>query len=391
MQKFIFILSLLLVTSSTLFAQQNIFAPTGPISSPIVNKDGSVTLHLQAPTATHVEVKGDWLPAGTTVPMTKNTDGVWSYTSGPLASDLYIYQFIVNGTALLDPLNVYQIRDVSSLFSIFVIEGGQGDLYQVQEVPHGTVAKRWYHSPTLDMTRRLTIYTPPGYETSNESYPVLYLLHGMGGDEEAWPTLGRTAQILDNLIATGKCKPMLVVMPNGNVAQEAAPGESSLNQTPVNFNLPHTMDGTYENSFEDIIAFIEGNYRAKANKENRAIAGLSMGGFHSLWISANYPNTFGYVGHFSGAVNPRENNDLSQGVPRIYENMDGKLAQQRDNGLILYWIAIGTDDFLYQEVKDYRAKLDSLQFPYQYVETAKGHVWSNWRLYLSQFTPLLFK
>src|SRR5690606_15269401 len=181
------------------------------------------------------------------------------------------------------------------------------DLYKVQDIPHGTVAKRWYDSPGLGMDRRITIYTPPGYESGSQKYPVLYLLHGAGGDEEAWNTLGRTAQIMDNLISQGKVKPMIVVMPNGNVIQDAAPGEGHDGFYKPQIMVAKTMDGTYEANFMDIIKFVEANYRVKADKANRAVAGLSMGGFHSLHISRYYPNTFDYVGLFSAAILPNQN------------------------------------------------------------------------------------
>lgn len=171
----------------------------------------------------------------------------------------------------------------------------------------------------------MTVYTPVGYETSGKRYPVLYLLHGMGGDEEAWISLGRTAQILDNLIAQGKAKPMIVVMPNGNASQEAAPGESSRGMVPPTMQLPKTMEGSYEQAFPEIVKFIDKNYRTIKSKSGRAIAGLSMGGFHSLHISKQYPDMFNYIGLFSAAIMP--NKEVSS---PIYENMEGKLKVQFD-------------------------------------------------------------
>jgi len=281
---------------------------------------------------------------------------------------------------------VYLIRDVSSIFNVFIVGSGQADLYKVNKVPHGSVTRRWYESPENGMTRRITVYTPAGYENSKEKYPVLYLLHGMGGDEEAWMALGRTSQILDNLIAQGKSKPMLVVMTNGNVAQEAAPGESSLGFYKPTMQLPNTMDGKFEESFPDVIKFIESNYRVKADKADRAIAGLSMGGYHTLHISRYYPNTFDYVGLFSAAIMP--NKDVTS---KVYANFDETLKTQMKNGYKLYWIGIGNTDFLYKNVADYRAKLDGMGMKYTYRESEGGHTWTNWRVYLSEFVPLLFK
>lgn len=368
------------------------------IISPEVNADNTVTFRVDAADADTVQIVGDFTPKEKMktqwgefeIPgkanLVKGANGIWTYTSKPLESDLYTYNIIVDGFKSTDPNNVYMIRDVASVFSIFIVPGEKGDLYSVKDVAHGTVARRWYDSPGNKMTRRMTVYTPPGYENSKESYPVLYLLHGMGGDEEAWINYGRTAQIMDNLIAAGKATPMIVVMTNGNVAQSAAPGESSLGFEKPNMMLPHSMDGTFEQTFTDVIKFIESNYRVKADKADRAISGLSMGGFHSLHISRYYPNTFDYVGLFSAAILPNE-----QIKSKIYENFDGTLKTQKDNGYKLYWIGMGKTDFLYKSGVEFRAKLDSIGMKYTYVETEGGHVWTNWRVYLSEFAPQLFK
>jgi enterochelin esterase family protein len=379
---------LLMLGSLNSVAQQALWGAPG-IVSPEVKEDKSVTFRFQAADAKVVKISGDWMPAQGWTPgsetMTRDEKGVWSYTTAVLPSDLYSYSFMVNGLKTTDPNNVYVIRDVASVFNVFLVGGGKADLYKVNQVPHGTVARRWYDSPGNKSVRRITIYTPPGYETSKGKYPVLYLLHGMGGDEEAWMALGRTSQILDNLIAQGKAKPMLVVMTNGNVAQEAAPGESSQGMYKPTFQLPNTMDGTFEGTFTDVIKFIEGNYRVKAEKSGRAIAGLSMGGFHSLHISRYYPNTFDYVGLFSAAIVPND-----KVTSKVYENIDSTLKTQLKNGYKLYWIGIGKADFLYKNVTEYRAKLDGLGMKYTYRESEGGHTWTNWRTYLSEFVPLLF-
>ena len=181
-------------------------------------------------------------------------------------------------------------------------------------------------------------------------------------------TLGRASQILDNLIATGKAKPMIVVMPNGNVAQEAAPGESSKGFYKPNFNLPHTMDGQMEETFTEIVNFIDNNYRTIKNKSGRAIAGLSMGGFHSLHISRYYPNTFDYIGLFSAAIKPNERTQS-----KVYANIESTLQKQKNNGYKLYWIGIGKDDFLYKANTEYRSELDKIGMKYTYRESEGGH------------------
>lgn len=378
-------------------AQQALFGGQ-QIVSPEVKADHTVTFRILAPAADSVQITGDFLPPAKlktqwglidvpgTAKLTKDEKGIWTFTSQPLASDLYSYNIIVDGFKTTDPSNVYIIRDVASIFNVFIVGGGKGDLYQVNKVPHGSVTRRWYDSPGNGMPRRVTIYTPPGYESSKDKYPVLYLLHGMGGDEEAWIALGRTSQILDNLIAQGKAKPMIVVMTNGNVAQEAAPGESSLGYVKPSMQMDHTMDGKFEETFPDVIKFVESNYRVKAEKSGRAIAGLSMGGYHSLHISRFYPNTFDYVGLFSAAIMSNE-----KATSEVYKNFDSTLEAQMKNGCKLYWIGIGKADFLYKANEEYRAKLDKMGMKYTYVETEGGHTWTNWRVYLSQLTPLLFK
>lgn len=388
MKKQIILSVFFVLLSLAINAQQALWGGAN-IISPEINSNNSVTFRLQAPNAKEVKISGDWMPWQGWNPgsaLMKNEDTVWTFTTGVLPSDLYGYYFIVDGMRCSDQNNVYQIRDIATVTNVFIVGGGKGDLYKVNKVPHGTVARRWYNSPGNEMERRITIYTPPGYETSKEKYPILYLLHGMGGDEEAWIALGRTSQILDNLIAQGKAKPMIVVMTNGNVAQEAAPGESSLGFYKPTMQLPNTMDGKMEETFPDVIKFVENNYRVKANKANRAIAGLSMGGFHSLHISRLYPNTFDYVGLFSAAIMP-----FGEVKSKVYENFDATLKTQMDNGLKLYWIGMGKTDFLYKAGEEYRAKLDAMGFKYTYVESEGGHTWTNWRVYLSEFVPLLFK
>ncbi|MCH7407846.1 alpha/beta hydrolase-fold protein [Belliella sp. DSM 111904] len=384
----------LIITS--LSAQEAIFRAE-QLTSPEIEGD-VVTFRFYAPKAQKVEITGDFLPTekidspmGTIdspgkAALTINENGVWEFKIDKLQPELYSYSFHVDGLPATDPNNPFLIRDVASVTNIFIIEGAHADLYRVQKVPHGTVAKRWYPSDGLQMERRLTVYTPPGYESSAEKYPVLYLLHGAGGDEEAWISLGRTAQILDNLINQGKAKPMIVVMPNGNVIQDAAPGEGTLGFYKPQFMIPKTMDGTYEENFMEIVNFIDKNYRTVPQKSHRAIAGLSMGGFHTMHVSRFFPDTFDFIGLYSAAIMPRE--DASG---KVYKDIEGTLKVQRDNGYKLYWIAIGKTDFLYDANQEFKKLLDEIDMPYTYVESEGGHIWRNWRVYLSQFAPQLFE
>lgn len=397
MRKILFF-SVLMLVCTVAFAQQALWGGA-PVISPEIHDNNTVTFRLKAPKAVKVQVTGDFLPTQKiktpfgefdgpgVVDLKEGKEGVWEFTTPePLKPELYSYSFIVDDLKIMDPSNVYMIRDVASVTNVFIIGGERADLYKVNDVPHGTVSRIWYNSPTLGMNRRMTVYTPAGYETSGKRYPVFYLLHGMGGDEEAWIALGRTSQILDNLIAQGKAEPMIVVMTNGNASQEAAPGETHYGMVPPSMNLPKTMEGSFEAAFPEVVKFIDKTYRTKANKQNRAIAGLSMGGYHSLHISKQYPDMFNYVGLFSAAIMP----DKKVQSP-IYDDFDQKLKIQFSKKPALYWIGIGTADFLYQSNTDFRKMLDEKGYKYTYYETGEGHIWKNWRIYLTEFAPQLFK
>lgn len=387
------------LSSLPIFAQQALWSHA-PVVSPEINADKTVTFRLAAPGAQSVLVTGDFLPTQKqktphgefnvpgTAELVKNSNGVWEYTTtSPLSPELYGYTFVVDGLKITDPSNVYLSRDIASVTNMLLVGGDdRTDLYKVADVPHGTVSKIWYNSPSLGMNRRMTVYTPAGYETSGKRYPVFYLLHGMGGDENAWSELGRATQIIDNLIAQGKAEPMIVVMPNGNADLEAAPGESPLGFYPPTTQLPKTKDGSFETSFPEIVNFIDNTYRTIPDKQHRAIAGLSMGGFHSKNISRQNPDMFDYVGLFSAAINMRE------GVTSpVYDNGEEKLRVQFERQPALYWIAIGKDDFLYNDNVNYRHMLDEKGYPYKYRESDGGHIWKNWRIYLTEFAPQLFK
>ena len=399
------VVAALCLMGSAAQAQQNLSWGQGPqVASPDVHADNSVTFNLIAPEAQKVQITGDFLPtqkikvegygevdAPGVVDLVKNDKGVWSFTSEPLKPELYTYNMIVDGVKIIDPLNVYNIRDINNLFSVLLIGGdARTDLYKVNKVAHGTVSKVWYESPTAGLTRRLTVYTPAGYETSGKDYPVFYLLHGIGGDENAWSELGRAAQILDNLIAQGKAEPMILVMTNGNISQEACPGETSEGFKVPTMMLPKTMEGSFETAFPDVVKFIEKTYRVKKDKAHRAIAGLSMGGFHSLFISINNPDMFGYVGLFSAAVDQQQKGG-AEGHPEVYADRDQKIDRLFSKNPKLFWIGIGKTDFLFKNNNDLRAYLDSKNHKYTYLETDGGHIWRNWRIYLTEFTPLLFK
>jgi enterochelin esterase family protein len=390
-------------------AQEKLFQSAN-VQSPVVNADGTVTFNIFAPKAVKVEVTGDFLPTtkievpgfGTVeqpgvAQLTEGKDGIWSYTTSMLAPELYSYTFNIDGmTGVKDPANVYVNRDIVSFSNIFIVsekQGDKGDIYRVNEVKHGNLAKVWYDSPTLKMQRRMTIYTPAEYD-KGKNYPVLYLMHGAGGDENAWSELGRAAQILDNLIATGKAKPMIVVMPNGNTDCQAAPGEWSRGMYQPTFmgSVNQKSIATMDESFMDIVKYVESHYKVAKNKKNRAICGLSMGGGHTFATSKRYPDTFNYIGLFSAGLHIsgdrtksfyqllQENTEVQKQLARLFA---GKPA--------LYWIAIGKTDFLYQQNADLRKYLDEKDYPYEYLETDGGHIWRNWRIYLTEFAQKIFK
>lgn len=369
-------------------AQETVMLNTGDIKSPEMHQDNVVTFRMKAPDAKKVEIEGSFLNGRKD--MTKGNDGVWTYSSAPLWPELHTYCFYVDGIRMLDPQNVYMIRDIATYTNYFLIDGALSANYIVRDVPHGTMSKVWYPSPTLGMNqRRMTVYTPAGYDNNTkEKYPVLYLLHGAGGDENAWSELGRAAQILDNLIAQGKARPMIMVMPNGNGGQQAVPGEYPNSMYKPSFMNERTMDGAIEAAFvKDVVGYVDSHYRTIADKQHRAIAGLSMGGFHSLWISANNPETFDFVGLFSAAIS-REN---PQGeYAYIYQNLDKKLTAQFKKAPKLYYIAIGDKDFLFNDNVNYRSKLDAKGVKYEYWETDGGHEWRNWRKYLNAFLQKIF-
>ena len=241
------------------------------------------------------------------------------------------------------------------------------------------------------MDRRVYVYTPAGYGKDNKKYPVFYLLHGAGGDEDAWTDMGRAAQIMDNLIAQGKAKPMIVVMTNGNANQTGA--QNVVTDIPLQGDMMaayQKLAGKFEaHLVKDLIPFIEKNYNVLKDKNNRAIAGLSMGGMHTQTITNDNPGMFSYIGVFSmGIMNFGQQN---QDIAKLDQERDTKIEALKKSGYKLYWIGVGKDDFVYQSVITLRSTLDKHNFKYTYRESTGGHTWANWRIYLSEFAPLLFR
>ncbi len=378
MKNLLTLILLLAIAAGTASAQELNNFSRGPkaVVSPEVHDD-SVTFRLKADYATIVKLNGSWMPGWTdTIDMTRGADNVWSVTIPAPEPEIYTYTFIADGVSVNDPQNVMVQRDGSRYLSMLLVEGERSENYKTAE-KRGTVSHPWYDSGILGINRRLTVYTPYGYESNPKAkYPVLYLLHGAGGDEEAWISMGRTAQILDNLIAKGLAEPMIVVMPNGNPDQQAA-------QT---FGLPTADIRNIENRntayvrslVEEIVPFIEKNYRTVSKKSHRAIAGLSMGGRHTIMASGMYPDVFDYICPLSmGAEKSAELNAQLQGIKKA--------------GYKLYWLACGNTDFLFNSANELDSALTENGLQHTYFVNEGGHVWANWRHYLNTFAPLLFK
>ena len=360
------------------------------VKSPVVNADGTVTFNFYDPTAQRVSVNGDFREIGSQrLEMTKQDNGVWTVTTAPLNPELYSYSLSVDGQRFVDPSNSYVNRDISTLSNIFIVSKSsddKGHLYQVNNVPHGTLSRVWYDSPTLGQQRRMTVYLPAAYD-GKKRFPVMYLLHGHGGDETAWGDLGRASQIMDNLIAEGKCVPMIVVMPNGNPTCNAAPGwwhEGMYTPDGNAFNQ-RGAKATMEESFLDIVKYVDSHYQTIAKREGRAVTGLSMGGGHTFGISRLYPETFDYYGLQSAATR------MAFGGSDNQAKFDEQMARLFNSKPKLYWIAIGKEDFLMQMNSDLRKYLDEKGYKYEYYENDGGHIWRNWRIYLTMFAQKIFK
>ena len=379
-----------------LHAQQNLMGTAVELNSPEIHADNSVTFRVYAPKARTVRLTGDFLPHHiadnngyvTEVPiwvdMVEGRDGVWEYTTdGPLAPELYSYMFRVDGLPYADPSNQFRHRDMTVWTNYFLISAEEGDtgyMYSVNKVPHGNVSKDWYESPTLGMTRRVSIYTPPGYDDSKQKYPVLYLCHGAGGDEGSWLDFGRAAQILDNMIATGKAKPMIVVIPNGNPTAAAAPGDwdAGLYQASM-FGGPKDAapaKATIPEAFPDLMKYVESHYRVLKGADNTAMCGLSMGGGHTLQTTAMYPGKFGYIGVFSGAIFEGDKNNL----PTVFAKKPK-----------VYFVACGKADPIARFSFEFVDHLEKEGYPHQSLWTDGAHTWKNWRNYLMIFAEQLFK
>ncbi len=361
--------------------------PNDTLKSTEVAPDKKVTFRIYAPKADEVSVGGDFGQGGK---MTKDDQGVWSLTVGPLVPDFYSYTFTVDGVKTIDPKSPMVKPGLGGLDSLFLVPGPEAEFETTKDVPHGEVRAAWYRSGTLGMPRRMHVYTPPGYEEGSDKYPVLYLLHGAGDEDSGWSTIGRAGFILDNLIAAKQAVPMIVVMPNGSLPRPAnfparrAPGEA------LSPEARAAMEA-FQNRFTDellkeIVPVVEKTYRVKAGPENRAIAGLSMGGGQTLRVATTNPDKFAYVavwsaGLFGGNADAWEKQN--EGFLAAADKVNGSVKRLE--------ICVGDKDFALNGSKALAGVLEKRGVKHDVHISGGGHTWINWRHYLNELTPKLFR
>jgi enterochelin esterase-like enzyme len=357
--------------------------PNDTLVSPEVQSDKRVTFRIYAPKAAEVTLRGDWMEGPGTVKLEKDDKGVWSATVGPLAPDFYSYAFMVDGVRTLDPKNAMIKQGVTSLDNMFLLPGAEAAFEDNQAVPHGEIRKVWYQSSTLGTQRRMHIYFPPGYEGGKERYPVFYLLHGGGDEDSGWSTIGRAGFILDNLIAAKKARPMIVVMPNGSLPRPpATPG------APPNPAATATLQDRFVSELlKDVVPFVEKNYRVLAGRDNRAIAGLSMGGGQTTRVITTNPDQFAYVAVWSAGVNPQTTADFEKRAAALLDH-----AEQANKQIKLFSISCGEKDTLaFNGSKNLVEILKKHGVRHEVHISGGGHTWINWRHYLNELAPRLFQ
>ncbi len=365
--------------------------PQGPVVvSPDVQADRRVTFRILAPNATAVRLGGSDIPGNSPgAALTKGENGVWDVTLGPIDPGAYRYNFNVDGVSVIDPRSSAISESNNNAWSLVVVPGS--DLMDTRRVPHGAVSSVSYYSTTLGRFRRMHVYTPPGYELTAQKYPVFYLLHGAGDNDNAWSTIGRAGFILDNLIAAGKAKPMIVVMPAGHTSA-------------AGFNPAATAEFTGDFT-KDVMPYVEKNYRVIADRAHRAIAGLSMGGSQTLNIAIPNLAKFAYVGVYSsgliGAPGVAPARGAAPAAPAAAATPPGPTWEQQHlaelddaaarKGLRLLWFSTGSEDRLMTTTKATVEMLTKHGFTPVFKESPGGHTWINWRNYLIEFAPMLFQ
>jgi enterochelin esterase-like enzyme len=366
-------------------------------TSPEILPDRRIAFRLFAPDAATVTLRGGDIPAPAraNLQFTKGDNGVWEMTTGAVEPGAYRYVFVVNGVGVIDPRNTAISESNTTTWSVATVPGS--DLMDTKTVPHGAVAAVYYQSSALGRTRRMHVYTPPGYEFGNGKYPVFYLLHGAGDCDDSWTSVGRANFILDNLIASGKAKPMIVVMPAGHTnAGGGGRGAATPGAAPP-------RDEFVDDFVKDVMPYVEKNYRVLADRAHRAIAGLSMGGSQTLNIGIPHLDQFAFVGVYSsgllggGGGRGRGAAPAADAPPpppfgAAWEQqnlavLDNAAAKK---GLKVLWFATGVDDGLITTTRSTVDLLKKHGFAPVMKESPGGHTWLNWRSYLIEFAPQLF-
>ena len=363
-------------------------APSGPrpargprLVSPEIAEDRSVTFRILAPKAEAVRLSGTDIPDnGQGSAMAKGAEGVWELKLGPLPPGAYRYSFNVDGVSVIDPRNPSTSESNQNTWSLVHVPGA--DFMDTRDVPHGAVAEVHYYSKALQRFRRMHVYTPPGYDASAERYPIFYLLHGAFDCDDSWTSVGRAGFILDNLIAAGKAKPMVVVMPAGHTGPFELGGR-----------LP-SMDEFVADFTRDVVPHAEKSYRVRADRAHRAIAGLSMGGWQALTIVMGDLEKFSSLGVFSsGVIGIVAGGPGSPPPGPSFEDQHRAALDdaRKRQGLRLVWFAIGKEDFLLETSRASVALLKKHGWDVAAEEGQGGHTWANWRSYLNEFAPRLFR
>jgi enterochelin esterase family protein len=379
--------------------------PGGPnYKSTEVLPDNRVVFQIYAPNAKEVSVNGEFgIPIRG--PLQKDANGLWSVTLGPLPPDYYTYSFTVDGVRTADPRNGMIRPGLNNVSNMFLLPGPESKFQEMQNVPHGELREVWYESKTLGMQRRMHVYTPPAYDRSSVKYPVLYLVHGGGEDDNSWPYGGRAGYILDNLIAAGRAKPMIVVMPNGSVPVPNAVLGGGGN-TPEGLAARAATAVKQRDLFIDdlltgIIPHVESTYRVLANRENRALAGFSFGGSQTMRAAITHPDHFAYIGVFSMGIMVGSTagpgsvaGSASGSVADFEKDAAGFLAdpEKTNRQLKLFWIGGGKEDTVVGNSPQLLDQtLTAHRIRHEYHETQGGHSYANWRPYLRDFAQLLFR
>ena len=365
--------ALLFLTAALIpgFAQQ-----PQPIVSPEVHSDKRVTFRFRAPNAKEVVLARE---SAQRVPMQKDEQGVWSFTTDALEPDIYGYSFVADGVSLIDPLNPLMKPNLLNTQSAVHVPGPASLPWEINDVPRGTVHRHFYRSRIVGDDRDYYVYTPPNYDaTVKKQYPVLYLLHGFSDDASGWTAVGRAHVIFDNLIAQGKAKPMLVVMPLGYGAPEIVSRIGGSMRDPG--LRQRSFDRFSDALLTEMIPQVEKNYRVSKDRSSRAIAGLSMGGAESLFIGLNALDRFAWIGAFSSG-------GMGSDFDKTFETLDSKANSK----LRLLWIACGTEDRLIDGSRKLSEWLKSKDIRHTMLETPGAHTWRVWRRYLADFAPLLFQ